>query len=177
MPETGQLPLALVVAVGENGIIGRAGGLPWRLPSDLKRFKALTWGKPLLMGRKTYESIGRPLPGRTSVVVSADPAFRVPEGVVKAPDLPAGIAAAETAAAALGADAIMVIGGSRIFAETLPLAHALHFTRVHVAPAGDVWFPPFDPGEWREVSREGPIREAGDDAAYTVFHLERSFAV
>ncbi len=173
MPEPLHRPLALVVAVAENGIIGRDGALPWRLPSDLKRFRALTWGKPLLMGRKTYQSIGKPLPGRISVVVSADPDFTVPEGVVKAPNLAAGIAAADAAAAVLGADEIMVIGGNRIFAETLPLARTLHLTRVHAAPAGDAAFPPLDPGAWREVSREGPIREAGDDAAYTIFRLER----
>lgn len=166
-------PLELVVAVAENGVIGRDGGLPWHLPSDLKRFRALTWGKPLLMGRKTFVSIGRPLPGRISVVISADPGFAVPDGVVTMPDLATGIVAANAVAARMGAEAIMVIGGHRIFAETLPLAETLHFTRVHAAPEGDVLFPPLDPADWREAAREGPIREPGDDAAYTVHRLER----
>jgi len=167
-------PLALVVAVAENGVIGRAGGLPFRLPSDLKRFRSLTWGKPLLMGRRTFTSIGKPLPGRISVVVSADPAFTVPEGVIKAPDLAAGIAAADAAAVTLGANEIMVIGGERVFADTLPLAQTVHLTKVHGAPEGDVVFPPLDPAQWREAGREGPFQEAVDEMAYTVITLERA---
>lgn len=166
-------PLSLVVAVAENGVIGRAQALPWRLPSDLRRFRALTWGKPLVMGRRTFQSIGRPLPGRISIVISADPAFVVPGGVRKAPDLASALAQAEAAAAELGAAEIMVIGGHRVFAETLPLAKTLHLTRVHGAPEGDVLFPEPDPAAWREVGREGPIQEPRDELAYSCLTLER----
>ncbi|MFS8039288.1 dihydrofolate reductase [Xanthobacter sp. AM11] len=166
-------PLALVVAVSRNGVIGADGALPWRLPSDLKRFRTLTWGKPLLMGRRTFQSIGRPLPGRTSVVVSADAEFTPPEGVLRATDLAGGLALADVAADAMGADAIMVIGGARIFADTLPLAQTLHLTEVDAAPAGDVVFPAFDRDAWREAGREGPLRGEADEAAFTVVTLVR----
>ncbi|MEP9352119.1 dihydrofolate reductase [Xanthobacter sp. KR7-65] len=166
-------PLALVVAVSENGVIGTAGGLPWRLPSELKRFRALTWGKPLLMGRRTFESIGKPLPGRISVVVSADPGFAPPEGVLKAATLAEAIALADEAADAMGADAIMVIGGERVFRETLPLARTLYLTQVHAAPEGDVRFPDYDPSAWREAGREGPLRGEKDEAAFTYVTLVR----
>ncbi|MDI4663887.1 dihydrofolate reductase [Xanthobacter autotrophicus] len=169
-------PLALVVAVSQNGVIGADGGLPWRLPSDLKRFRAITWGKPLLMGRRTYESIGRPLPGRTSVVVSADPAFTVPEGVLKGASLDEGLRLADEAADAMGADEIMVIGGARLFHDTLPLARTLHLTEVHAAPPGDVYFPAFDRAGWREVAREGPIQGDKDEAAFTYVTLVRPAA-
>ncbi|MDQ0505044.1 dihydrofolate reductase [Xanthobacter agilis] len=167
------IPLAVIVAVAANGVIGRAGALPWHLSSDLKRFRALTWGKPLIMGRRTFESIGKPLPGRVSVVLSADPSFTVPEGVVKVPDLVAAIAAAESAARTMGAGEIMVIGGARVFAETLPLARVLHLTEVDMRPEGDVHFPTFDRAPWREISREGPLRGDRDDAAFSYVTLER----
>ncbi|MGE4373365.1 MAG: dihydrofolate reductase [Xanthobacter sp.] len=167
------LPLGLVVAVGENGVIGRDNDLPWSLPSDLKRFRELTWGKPLVMGRRTFESIGKPLPGRISIVISADPHFTVSEGVVKVESLEAALDAADAAAHELKADEIMVIGGQRVFAETLPLARTLYFTRVHASPEGDVHFPAYDPQTWRETGREGPIQGPKDDAAFTVLTLQR----
>lgn len=166
-------PLALVVAVSQNGVIGADGGLPWRLPSDLKRFRAITWGKPLLMGRRTYESIGRPLPGRTSVVVSADPAFVPPEGVLRGATLAEALALADAAADAMGAAEIMVIGGERVFRETLPLARTLHLTEVEAAPVGDVVFPDFDRSQWQEAAREGPLRGETDDAAFSYVTLVR----
>lgn len=167
------LPLALVVAVGENGVIGRDGDLPWHLPSDLKRFKELTWGKPLIMGRRTFESIGKPLPGRVSIVLSRDPAFQPPEGVVKVASLDEARMEAEKAARSMGADAIMVIGGYHVFQETLPLARTLHFTRVHLSPEGDVHFPAFHMDEWEETGRAGPIQGPRDDAAFTELTLTR----
>ena len=167
-------PLALVVAVSRNDVIGVGGGLPWRLPSDLKRFRAITWGKPILMGRRTFESIGKPLPGRTSVVVSADPTFTPPEGVLKGASLGEGLALADDAADAMGADAIMVIGGERLFRETLPIARWLYLTEVDAAPEGDVLFPAFDRSQWRETGREGPIRGEKDEAAFTYVTLERA---
>lgn len=168
------LPLSLVVAVSENSVIGRDQGLPWHLPSDLKRFRALTMGKPLLMGRRTFQSIGRPLPGRVSVVLTGDPAFAAPEGVRVAADLRAGLAEAEAAARQMGAPEIMVIGGRQVFEDTLPLARTLHLTRVHAAPEGDVLFPALDPSQWREIHREGPVRGERDEAAVTYITLERA---
>lgn len=170
---TPDIPLALIVAVAENGVIGHAGTLPWHLSSDLKRFRALTWGKPLIMGRRTFESIGKPLPGRVSVVLSADPAFTVPEGVVRVGDLGSALSAAAQAARELGANEAMVIGGHKVFADTLPLARTLHLTDVHLQPQGDVHFPAFDRGAWRESHREGPLQGPRDDAAFTYVTLER----
>lgn len=166
--------LTHIVAVGENGVIGRGQALPFRVPSDLKRFKALTWGKPLLMGRQTFESIGRPLPGRISIVLSADPAFRVPDGVRLARSLSAALTEAQAAARDLGVAEIMVIGGRRVFAETLPVTARVHLTEVHLAPEGDVLLPPYDPAVWREVSREGPLQGEGDEAPFTYVTLERA---
>lgn len=166
-------PLSHIVAVAENGVMGRGLELPFRLPSDLKRFKALTWGKPLLMGRQTFVSIGRPLPGRISVVVSADPAFVPPEGVRRGRTLDEALSLAGEAMAELAAKEVMVIGGRRVFAETLPFAGIVHLTQVHMSPEGDVSLPPYDPAMWREVSREGPQQGPGDEAPFTYVTLER----
>ncbi|TCT06843.1 dihydrofolate reductase [Aquabacter spiritensis] len=170
------LPLAHIVAMAENGVIGRGDALPFRLPSDLKRFRALTWGKPILMGRRTFQSIGRVLPGRISVVVSADPGFVAPEGVYVGRTLDAALALADAAGRDLGAPEIMVIGGRRVFAETLPLTRIVHLTQVHAAPEGDVFLTPYDPSAWRETGREGPLQGAGDEAPFTYLTLERAAA-
>ena len=167
-------PLSLVVAVAENNVIGRDQQLPWHLSSDLKRFRALTWGKPLVMGRRTFQSIGKALPGRISVVISADPAYVPPEDVIKAADLTQALARAEEAADTLGAGEIMVIGGARVFAETLPLAHTLELTVVHASPEGDVFFPPYDADAWREVAREGPLQGPKDDMPFSYVTLKRT---
>lgn len=173
MPAASAFPLAHVVAVAENAVIGRGLALPFRLPSDLKRFKALTLGKPILMGRQTYVSIGRPLPGRISVVVSADPAFTVPDGVRLARSLEEALLLSDRAALELGADEVMVIGGRRVFADTLPFTRTIHLTRVHLSPDGDVLLPPYDPALWREVARDGPHQGPGDEAPFTYLTLER----
>lgn len=167
------LPLAHIVAVAENGVIGRNQTLPWHLSSDLKRFRTLTWGRPLLMGRNTFLSIGRPLPGRISIVLTGDPAFTAEGGVRVGRDLGEALTLAEEAALELGAEDIMVIGGRRVFAETLPLASTIHLTRVHAAPAGDVLLPPYDPAEWREVERDGPIQGPKDDFPFSYITLTR----
>ena len=139
--------VCLIVAVADNGIIGRDGGLPWHLPDDLRRFKAVTSGHPIIMGRLTYESIGRPLPGRRNIVLSRDPEYR-----------PAGVEMTGSFQAALAATAddevVFVIGGAALFAETLPMADRIYLTRVHAAIEGDVWFPELDPQRWRLVSEE-----------------------
>lgn len=164
--------IVLVAAVGENGVIGRDNGLPWRLRSDLQHFRALTMGKPLLMGRKTYLSIGKPLPGRTNIVLSRDPAFAA-AGIVVTDGLGKALAAARGDALRRNAAEIMVIGGAEIFAALLSQAARLEITRVHAKPEGDTFFPPIHPAEWREVARsEQPIHAAGE-LPYTIHSYDR----
>ena len=141
--------ITLAVAVADNGVIGRGGALPWRLPEDLRRFKAATLGKPVLMGRKTFESIGRALPGRLNIVLTRRAGWRPADPEVR-------VAADLDAALALAGDAaeVTVIGGSEIYALALPRASRVLLTEVHAAPEGDTRLPRFDPVEWLEVSRE-----------------------
>jgi dihydrofolate reductase len=158
------IAIVLLAAVADNGVIGRDNGLPFRQSSDLKRFKAMTMGKPVLMGRKTYLSIGKPLPGRTNIVVSRDTSF-APDGVMVARDLSSAMAMAREDVARRGAGEIVVIGGTDIFTQTMPLADRLEITHVHARPAGDTHFPPIDATQWRAVARSehpaGPQDEAG----------------
>lgn len=165
-------PLALIAAVADNDVIGEGNRLLWHLRTDLQRFRRLTQGRPLLMGRKTYLSIGRPLPGRAIVVLTRDIAF-APEGVVVAHDLPEARMRAEEAAERLGSDTVMVAGGGEIYALTLHLAASLHLTRVHVAPDGDTVFPAFDPGDFRETLREEHPAGPNDDHAFTFIDYVR----
>jgi len=146
------IDLVLVVARAANGVIGNAGTLPWRLPADLKRFKAMTVGKPVIMGRKTFESIGKPLPGRHNIVLTRDAGWRA-DGVTIAANLAEAIAAAGLDPRAR-AEAIMVIGGAQIYAEALPSATRLELTEGDAAPEGDTFLPDFDRTRWREVARE-----------------------
>ncbi|MBN8935459.1 MAG: dihydrofolate reductase [Rhizobiales bacterium] len=159
------IAIVLVAAVADNGVIGRGNALPFRQGSDLKRFKALTIGKPVVMGRKTYLSIGRPLPGRTNIVVSRDPGFAVPD-VLAAASLDAALTAARGDALRRGADEIVVIGGTDIFAQTMPLADRLEITHVHARPDGDTHFPPIDPDSWRAVARSEHSAGPRDEAAF-----------
>jgi dihydrofolate reductase len=145
------MDIAIYVAIAENGVIGREGGLPWRLSSDLKRFKAGTMGKPVIMGRKTFESIGRALPGRLNIVVSRDPEYRA-EGVETAGSLEDAIKLASVRARCMtGADEICVIGGGEIYRQALPLTDRLHVTHVLTEVEGDTSFPPIDPEIWERV--------------------------
>ena len=160
------MEIVLIIAVADNGVIGADNAIPWRLKTDLQRFKALTIGKPILMGRKTYLSIGKPLPGRTSIVVSRDRGF-APSGVVVARDLPSALAAARSDAIKRGAGEIAVIGGTDIFAQTMPLADRLEITHVHARPAGDVYFPPIDRSQWREVARSEHPAGPRDEASFS----------
>ena len=134
------MDIILVAAIAENGVIGRGNALPWRLKSDMQHFRALTMGKPVVMGRKTYLSIGKPLTGRTTIVVSRDRGFAAP-GIVVAPSLDAAFAAARGDALRRGADAIIVAGGADIYAQAMPLATRLAITRVHKRVDGDARFP------------------------------------
>jgi len=142
---------SLVVAMARNRVIGRDNQLPWRLPADLAYFKRITMGHPVIMGRRTYESIGRPLPGRLNIVVSRSPQFSAP-GCTVVPSL------AEAWRAAGDAEEVCVIGGTSIFAEALPAADRIHLTEVEAEVPGDTWFPEFDRSEWteREVERHAP---------------------
>ncbi len=146
------IELVLVVARAANGVIGNGGALPWHLPADLKRFKAMTVGKPVIMGRKTFESIGKPLPGRHNIVLTRDTGWRA-DGVTLAANLAEAIAAAGLDPRAR-AEAIMVIGGAQIYAEALPSATRIELTEVDAEPAGDIFLPDFDRTRWREVARE-----------------------
>ena len=158
--------VALIAAVARNGIIGKDGGLPWRLPTDLGRFKALTLGKPLVMGRKTYDSIGRPLPGRRIIVVTRQTDWRR-DGVEVAHDL--------DGALRLTADApeVMIGGGGEIYREALPRAGRLYLTEVNLAPEDGVRFPELDLTEWRETLREIVPRGASDEADFGFVNYER----
>jgi len=147
--------VAIYVAIAENGVIGREGGLPWRLSTDLKRFKAGTMGKPIIMGRKTWESFPkRPLPGRLNIVVTRDKTYRV-EGGETVSSLEDAITLAKIRARCMAdADELCVIGGGQIYAQALPLADRLHITQVLASVDGDTVFPPIDPAIWRVVSAE-----------------------
>jgi dihydrofolate reductase len=164
--------LILVVAVAENGVIGRAGGLPWRLKSDLQHFRALTMGKPVVMGRRTFASIPKPLKGRTTIVVSRDPAFAAP-GAVVAGSLEAALLAARGDALRRGTETIAIIGGQQIFAATMPIAETLEITEVHARPEGDTFFPPVDKNVWREVARTAHAAGPQDDASFDTVRYER----
>ncbi len=142
-------PVTLVVAMAENGCIGRDGDLPWRIPTDLKRFKAVTMGHPMIMGRKTYQSIGRPLPGRPNIVMTRDRDYRA-DGVLVVHDLDDAL----ELAAGHGSGRIMVIGGADIFGLALPVADCLDVCEVHAEVPGDTFFPAFDPAQWQEASRD-----------------------
>lgn len=164
--------IALIAAVAENGVIGAGGAMPWRLATDMKRFKALTMGKPVIMGRKTFASIGKPLAGRANIVVTRERRF-LAEGVTVAPDLAEAIAAATAAAARTGVGEVMVIGGGEIYAQAMPHADRLYVTHVHAAPEGDARFPRIDPGMWRAVAREAFAAGEKDSAATTFVTYER----
>jgi dihydrofolate reductase len=173
MPVVTPVSLVLVAAVADNGVIGRAGGLPWRLKSDLQHFRALTLGHPVVMGRRTYQSIGRPLPGRTNIVISRDGAFAAP-GILVASALDAALDAARGDALRRGVDAAMVIGGADIYAQAMPLASRLEITRVHAEPPGDALFPPIAAGEWRETARHESSVGPEDEAAFTFVSYARA---
>lgn len=165
--------LALVVARARNGVIGRDGGLPWRLRSDLQRFKAVTMGKPCIMGRKTWESLPlKPLPGRLNLVLSKDESFE-PKGAVACLTLDEAIEIGREQAVDDGVEEVCVIGGAGLFAAALPRAKRLYLTEVDAEPEGDVLFPPFDEAAWVEVSSEAVPPGEKDDHAFVFRVLER----
>jgi dihydrofolate reductase len=163
------LQITLVVARARNGVIGNDGALPWHLPADLKRFKAITVGKPVVMGRKTFESIGKPLPGRHNIVLTRQADWHA-QGVTVVPNLAEAVAAAGLDPRTRGD--VMIIGGAEIYALALPVATRIDVTEVDAEPAGDTRLPPFDPARWREVARETHEPE-GDRPGYAFVTLER----
>jgi dihydrofolate reductase len=167
------IDLVLVLARARNGVIGNKGALPWHLPDDLKRFKRMTVGKPVIMGRKTFESIGKPLPGRQNIVLTRDPDWQA-AGVTVVPNLAEAIAAAGLDPRAR-ADGIMVIGGAQIYADALPSATRIELTEVDAEPGGDTVMPPFDPARWQETAREAHP-PAGDQPGFAFVTLIRKDA-
>ena len=155
----------LVAAVASNGIIGANGRLPWHFPEELKHFKEVTLGHPVIMGRRTWESLKGPLPGRRNIVVTRTPGYRAP-GIEVAGSLDAALALCATAEKA------MVIGGSRLFDESLPLAYGLELTEIHRDYPGDTWFPKYDRSKWREQKREA--RTAGDGTRFDYVLYEKA---
>ncbi|HEX4970714.1 MAG TPA: dihydrofolate reductase [Steroidobacteraceae bacterium] len=158
--------ISIIVAVAQNGVIGAGNRLPWHLPDDLKRFKALSMAKPIVMGRRTFDSIGKPLPGRTNIVVSRQPGLAI-EGTIVTPSLDAALVAAGAV------PEVVVIGGAEIFRQVLPRTEVIHLTRVHARVAGDVVFPELDPGKWRETAVEHHAADERHQYAFTFVTLER----
>jgi len=165
-----QRPLiSLIVAMAQNGVIGRDNALPWRLPEDLKRFKEFTLGKPILMGRKTFEAIGRPLPGRANLVLTRDHDWRAP-GVIPVHSVEEALLQTRTC------DELVAIGGAEIYRLLLPLARRIYLTHVHADVPGDTYFPAFDPAQWDDV--ELHTQPADERHAYplTFVTLERRYS-
>lgn len=160
------MKVSLIVAMAANGVIGRGNRLPWKLPADLARFKRLTMGHPIIMGRKTYESLGKPLPGRTNIVVSRQPDFHA-EGCLVAHSLE------EALARSKGDEEVFVIGGAQLFEQALKVATRMYLTEIHEAFPGDVHFPPLDRSQWHEVSREETPADAERPFAYSFVTLEK----
>jgi dihydrofolate reductase len=161
------IEIVLVVAVAENGVIGAQGAIPWRQKSDMRRFKAMTMGRPIVMGRKTFVSFPRrPLPGRTNIVITRDPDFRA-AGAVVTSSLGEALAVARGDALRRSAAEIAVIGGAEIYAQTLPLADRLEITEVQARPDGDTVFPPIDRSVWKEVAREHHPADPDNEAAFS----------
>jgi len=158
---TAKIRIAFVVAVAENGVIGRDGQLPWRLPSDLKRFRQLTLGKPVIMGRKTYDSIGKPLDQRDNIVLTRQVDTALPGTHIVA-GLDGALALGRALAGKRGAEEVMIIGGADVFAAALPHADRIYLTLVHGSPVGDIRLPPFDPRVWGETARE-PMQQGARD--------------
>lgn len=157
----------MIAAVAANGVIGRDGGIPWRIPSDMAFFKRTTMGKPIVMGRKQFETMGRPLPGRTNIVVTRQHGYQ-PDGVIVTASLDAAIERARAVATADGVDEAMVIGGGEIYAQAMPVARRLYISHVGLSPEGDVVFPAIDPDQWRVVETPPVTPDPRDEAVYRI---------
>lgn len=165
--------VSFVVAIADNGVIGRDNGLPWRLSGDMAWFRKVTMGKPILMGRKTWDSLPRkPLPGRPNLVITRDAGFQA-EGAEVFTSREMALVRAQFLAEAAGVDEVMVIGGAQIYDALFDVATRLYITEVHATPEGDVSFPSFDATAWREIMRERHEAGEKDSAAYSFVVLER----
>jgi dihydrofolate reductase len=169
---TPPMHISIIVAVAKNGVIGHEGGLPWRLSSDLKIFRRLTMGKPMIMGRRTFQSLGKPLDGRDNIVVTRDRSF-ASLGIDIVPDLASALAVARAKAVQRNGNEIMVIGGADIYRQVLPEATRLYWTEVDAEPVGDTVFAPFDRSVWQEVAREPILRAPKDDFDAQLITFER----
>ena len=158
------LPLAMIAAMADNRVIGLDNKMPWHLPADLKHFKAMTLGKPIIMGRKTWDSLGRPLPGRLNLVVSRQQELQL-DGAESFTTLDAALVRAEQWAREQGVEELMLIGGAQLYAQALPQAQRLYLTRIDAAPEGDAFFPAFDEAKWALVDSQAHPAE-GEVPAY-----------
>ncbi len=163
---------AIIVAMSENRVIGRDGGMPWHLPGDLKHFKTVTLAKPGVMGRRTFQSIGRPLPDRTNIVITRDSTFSA-QGITVVHSLDEAMATARNQACVDGVDEVMVIGGGQIYADALARTERIYLTEIHATIDGDTFFPDLPPGDWREVSRRDDVLSEMSDPACSFVILER----
>ncbi|MGJ4943415.1 dihydrofolate reductase [Bradyrhizobium sp. HKCCYLS1011] len=167
------IEIVLIVAIAENGVIGAQGAIPWRQKSDMQRFKAMTMGRPILMGRKTFTSFPRrPLPGRTNIVVTRDHDFRTP-GAIVTHSVAEALTTARGDALRRSVAEIAVVGGAEIYTETMPLADRLEITEVHMSPPGDTVFPPIDRSQWEETARETHSSGPDDHAAFSYVTYRR----
>ena len=164
--------VSLIAAVAENGVIGKDGKLPWHIRSEFQYFRNTTVGRPIVMGRKSFESLGKPLPKRANIIVTRDKGFAV-EGAIVTHSLEEGINIARGIAEKDGVDELFIGGGSEIYRLSLPGADRLYLTEVHMKPQGDTLFPAFDREEWQEVKREFHKAKEGETADYTITVLER----
>lgn len=164
--------ISLIAAVARNNVIGAKQSIPWRIPSDFTWFKQTTMGKPMVMGRKQFETFAKPLPGRPHIVVTRQHDY-APEGVLVRHSLPEALAAARRLTEASELNEIMVIGGGDIYAQAMPLADRLYISHVELEPDGDVRFPPIDPAEWRVIGEPDVPRSDKDGARYSVKIYER----
>jgi dihydrofolate reductase len=164
--KSGKPRISVIAALAKNRVIGIDNRLPWRLPEDLAHFKALTLNHPILMGRKTFESLGRPLPGRTNIVITRNPGYR-PEGCLVADSIPAAVALCRDA------DEVFFIGGAELYAQAIPLAGRLYLTEVDIEAEGDAWFPDYDRSAFTEISRESHAGVKGDAMRFDFVVYER----
>lgn len=173
MSDNFDVVIAMIVAMAENRVIGRNNQLPWYLPGDLKYFKATTMGKPVIMGRKTYESIGKPLPGRANVVVTGNRNYSA-EGVEVVHSIDEALQLARSIAIVDGAKEVMVIGGAELYRELLPRTHRLYLTKIHASVDGDAHFPSLNWCRWKELNREDFNAEAPNPYDYSFIVYQRN---
>ncbi len=164
--------VAQILAAAENGVIGKDNDMPWKISSDLQYFKKITMHKPIIMGRKTFDSIGKPLPGRTNIVITRDTNFTA-EGVITAHSVEMALEVAKSMAEAKGLSEVMVIGGAQIYALCLPETDRLYLTRIHAEIEGDTYYPDLNPEEWLEYSREDHVAGENDSHDHSFLVLDR----